>query len=121
MWPFRRTAPVIFGTVQCSDPNTGEQRMLGSVSGTPEQAAAVCEALRPHLDPAIFLVPPVELPEKCRCVAPRLYAYVREHALIVHGMTLMNYSTGKYIDPCHYCRRNSNTILAGIHVHPPPK
>ena len=93
--------------------------MVGSVSGTPEQAAGVYEALRPHLDPAIALVPPVELPKECKCLVPRLYAYVREHGLIVHGMTLRSYSTGKYVEPCRYCSRTRHAILAGIHVHPP--
>ncbi len=116
---FSRETPIIFGTLECSDPQTGEKQLLGGVSGTPEQAAGLCEAMRPHLDPAIFLVPPVELPKECKCVVPRLYAYVREHGLIVHGMTLMNYGTGKYVDPCRYCRRNSDKILAGIHVHSP--
>jgi hypothetical protein len=116
---FRRDAPIILGTLACSDPKTGEQRMIGSVSGTPEQAAGFYEALRPNLDPAITLVPPVELPKECKCVVPRLYAYVREHGLIVHGMTLMVYGTGKYVDPCRYCRRNSDKIMAGIHVHSP--
>jgi len=88
--------------------------MLGAVSGTPEQAAAFCEALRPHLDPAIFLVPPVELPIKCKCVVPRLYAYAREHRLVAHGMTLINYATGKKINPCWYCRWHSSEIQEGV-------
>ena len=44
---------------------------------------------------------------------------LRENGLIVHGMTLVVYGTHKYIDPCRYCRKNSDTILAGIHVHSP--
>jgi hypothetical protein len=116
---FSRSAPIIMGTLACSEPQSGVQRLVGSVSGTPEQAAGFYEAIRPHLDPAITLVPPVELPKECKCVAPRLYAYAREHGLVVHGMTLVVYGTGKYVDPCRYCRRNSNAILAGIHVHSP--
>jgi hypothetical protein len=118
---FRRDTPIIMGTLECSDPRTGDKRLIGGVSGTPEQAAGFHEALRPHLDPAITLVPPVELPRECKCVVPRLYAYVREHGLIVHGMTLVDYGTGKKVEPCRYCRKNSDAILAGIHVHSPGK
>ena len=51
------TAPIIIGTLACSDPQSGAQQLVGSVSGTPEQAASFYETIRPHLDPAITLVP----------------------------------------------------------------
>jgi len=79
---------------------------------------ATYEAIRPHVDPSITLAPPVELPEKCKCVVPRLYAYARQMHFIVRGMTLSVYDTGKKIEPCRYCRKNSDTILAGIRIEP---
>jgi hypothetical protein len=109
---------IIMGTLECTDPHTNEQRLVASVSGTPQEALAVYEAIRPHLDPAITLVPLVELPKKCKCVVPRLYAYAREMHYIVHGMTLAEYGTGKYVKPCWYCRWNRNTIMEGVRVEP---
>ena len=105
---------IIIGTLECRDPRTGETRLFAAVSGSPAEAASVYERIRPHLDPAITLVPPVELPPKCKCVAPRLYAHVRGTPLVVHGMTLAEYGSGKKIKPCWWCRWHSNDVLAGV-------
>ena len=88
--------------------------MVAAVSGSPAEAAGVYEVIRPTLDPKIELAPPVELPPKCKCVIPRLYAFARNHHLTVHGMTLVVYETGKKIRPCFYCWWNSRTITAGV-------
>jgi hypothetical protein len=88
--------------------------MIAAVSGTPAQAAEVYEAIRPNLDPTIELAPPVELPPKCKCVVPRLYAFAHANGMTVHGMTLAVYATGKKIRPCFYCWWNSRKITAGV-------
>src|SRR2546430_6151387 len=33
----------------------------------------------------LFPSPPLSRSQECKCVVPRLYAYVREHGLIVHA------------------------------------
>jgi len=107
---------IIIGSLDCIDPRTGEPRLIATVSGSPEEATAIYEVIRPHLNPAVLLASPVELPKECECVVPRLYAQVRSMGLIVHGMTLGVYGTGERIQPCRYCRENSDSILNGIRL-----
>lgn len=109
---------IIIGSLDCTDPLTGEQRLIAAVSGSPEEATATYQAIRPHVSSELILAPPVELPQECRCVVPRLYACAREMGLIVHGMTLGIYGGSKRIQPCNYCRENRGDILAGLQTAP---
>jgi hypothetical protein len=109
---------IIIGSLDCTDPKNGKQRLIAAVSGTPEEATAAYEVIGPYLRSDLILAPPVELPEKCRCVVPRLYACARDLALVVHSMTLGVYGGSERIQPCGYCIENSDRILAGVRVEP---
>ena len=107
-------AGTIIGTLECSEAHTGRQRLIAAVSGSPAEAMAMYELIRPHLNPEIELAPAIELPKKCKCVVPRLYAYARDQHLVVHGMTLGVYATGKKVKPCWYCRWHRDEIMQGV-------